>query len=444
MKSRQTTSILFLLMVSLAVHSQNRLSLQQAVATALESNYGLKIAVNQQEIAKSGYKASISGFLPDVTATATTVNTKSDIRQQLSTNGGQIIERKDALSSNVNANLGLTYTIFDGLKMFATRERTRLIYESSEIMLRQQVLNTVEEVTLAYSELVRLQQQLRAFEEIMKISEERIKIAEAKLNVGVAPKTELLQSKIDFNAQRSAYQKQKALVPAAQQQLKQAMGTPEMANVEVDEEMENGYIPDQNSFRNALLQGNQQVVLARNSMLINEQLVKEYRADLLPRLDFNANYNYTKATSQAGIILSNQNKGFNYGFSIVVPIFRGFAANQGLKMARLTALNANLEYENVVNQLSVEMIRAYSNYKANRQLLELEEENLLLAKENVSISLERFRQSQTSILELREAQQSLQEAQSRLISIRYETKAAELRLRNLSGDLVRRDPSSAQ
>lgn len=425
------------LFVGLSIFSsaQQKLSLQQAIAMALESNYGLKIATNNELIGKAGYQASIAGFLPKVTATATNVDTRSNIRQELST--GSVITRDNALSSNVNANLGLTYTIFDGLKMFATRERTRLMYESSEIAFRQEMLNTVESVTLAYSELVRLRQQLAALEEIMKISEDRIKIAEAKLNVGLAPKTELLQSKVDYNAQRSEYQRQKALLPAAQEQLKQAIGLPEMADVAVDEELINDYTPKQTSIRNALMQGNQQVLLARNAMLVNEQMVKEYRGDLLPRLDFNANYNYTKATSQAGLLLGNRNVGFNYGFTVVVPLFRGFAASKGLKIARLTALNANLEYENVVNQLAVETLRAYSTYNVNKEILQLEEENLLLAKENLSISLERFRQSQTSILELREAQQSLQQAQSRLILIRYETKAAELRLRNLTGDLVK-------
>ncbi len=415
--------------------AQKTLTLNEVIAMALESNYGLKIASNNQEIAKNVYKASSANFLPDITATGTTVNTKSDIRQELSS--GQVIDRNNALSSNINGNVGLTYTIFDGLKMFATRERTRLLYESSEIAFRQQVLNTVEQVTLAYGDLVRLKQQLSALEEVMKISEERIKIAQVKLDVGVAPKTELLQSKIDYNAQRSNYQTQKALVPAAQEQLKQAMGLPEMPDITVDEKIVIDYVPNQTRIRNAVEQGNQQVLLAKRNILIREQEIKELRADMLPKLDFNTAYVYSKANSQAGFILSNRNQGLNYGFTISVPIFRGFAASRGLQIAQLTAANATLEYDDMLNQLSVETVRAYNNYLSNKELLQLEEDNLLLAKENVSISLERFRQSQTSILELREAQQSLQEAQGRLINIRYNTKAAELRLRNLTGDLVR-------
>jgi outer membrane protein len=70
-------------------------------------------------------------------------------------------------------------------------------------------------------------------------------------------------------------------------------------------------------------------------------------------------------------------------------------------------------------------------------LLELEEENIQLAKENVAIALERFRQGVSTNLELREAQRSLEEAYNRLISARYNTKVAETELLRLKGELVR-------
>ncbi len=427
--------VALLLLASVGAEAQKKLTLQDAVAMALENNYGLKIAENNQQIAELAYKASTANFLPDVTATVTNTKTKSDVKQELNT--GAVINRNGANSSNINANIGAVWTVFDGLKMFATRERTKLLDESSTLALKQQMLNTVESVTLAYDELVRLKQQLTALEEVMKISEERIKIAQAKLDNGLAPKTDLLQSKIDYNAQLSNYKSQKALVPTAQEQLKQAIGKPELPDLTVDEVIVIEYIPNKQLIRSALESGNNQAKIAKNSMLVAEQQIREYRADMLPRLDLMANYNFTRANSQAGLILVNQNKGFNYGFNLSIPLFRGFAASKGLKIAELTAVQANLVYDDLVNQLFVETTKAYHNYMTDKELLNLEEENLKLAKENVFISLERFRQSQTSILELRQAQESLQDAQGRLITIRYNTKAAELRLRNLTGDLVK-------
>lgn len=422
-------------LLSLSALAQQKMSLNEAIAIALEKNLGLQIIENNEEMAQDAYQASAAGFLPKVDASASNINTKSNVKQVLS--DGRIIARDGARSSTTQAGIGATYTIFDGLKMFATREKSRLQYESAQIARKQEILNTVEQVTLAYSELVRLKQQLLAYEELMKISEERIKVAEKRLTVGVAPKTEVLQSKVDYNAQLNAYRQQKALVPAAQQNLKRLLGSPELNDIAVEENLAISYSPNMQLIKNGFEQSNYQATIARNTMLAKAQEVKELRASLLPRLDLVSAYNYSLTESQAGLLLTNQNNGFNYGFTLAIPLFRGFSANKGLQIARLSASNASLQYQDLVNTLNVEMLQAYSDFKVNQELLALEEDNLLLAKENVSISLERFRQSQTSILELREAQFSLGEAQTRLISVRYKTKAAELRLRNLSGDLVK-------
>jgi outer membrane protein TolC len=67
----------------------------------------------------------------------------------------------------------------------------------------------------------------------------------------------------------------------------------------------------------------------------------------------------------------------------------------------------------------------------------LEEENILLAKENVTIALERNRLGLTTILELRETQKSLEDAYNRLIQARYAAKQAETELLRLKGDLAK-------
>jgi outer membrane protein TolC len=70
-------------------------------------------------------------------------------------------------------------------------------------------------------------------------------------------------------------------------------------------------------------------------------------------------------------------------------------------------------------------------------MLELEETNILLAKENVNIQLELFRLGASTIIQLRDAQFSLSDAYDRLIAARYNTKLAETELMRLKGELIR-------
>ena len=83
------------------------------------------------------------------------------------------------------------------------------------------------------------------------------------------------------------------------------------------------------------------------------------------------------------------------------------------------------------------VVNAYHDYELQIQSLKLEEENILLARENVNIILELYRLGSSTYIQLREAQKSLLDAYDRLISARYNTKLAETELLRLKGEIVR-------
>jgi outer membrane protein TolC len=96
-----------------------------------------------------------------------------------------------------------------------------------------------------------------------------------------------------------------------------------------------------------------------------------------------------------------------------------------------------INYEKQRSLVDVGVSNAFKDYELQKQLLALEEDNITLARENVAIALERFKQGVSTYLELREAQISLQDAYNRLIAARYNTKLAETELLRLKGDLLR-------
>ena len=83
------------------------------------------------------------------------------------------------------------------------------------------------------------------------------------------------------------------------------------------------------------------------------------------------------------------------------------------------------------------MYNAYRNYQLQKDIVELEESNIALTKENLFIARERYRLAATTFLELREAERSIREAYDRLINARYNMKVAETELLRLKGSFVR-------
>ena len=81
-------------------------------------------------------------------------------------------------SNNISSQLALNWTLFDGLKMFVTRDRLEQLLEFGELEIRNQVVNTVATVITNYYNIVRQKQQLRAIEEQMSIDSERVRLAQ--------------------------------------------------------------------------------------------------------------------------------------------------------------------------------------------------------------------------------------------------------------------------
>ena len=67
--------------------------------------------------------------------------------------------------------------------------------------------------------------------------------------------------------------------------------------------------------------------------------------------------------------------------------------------------------------------------------MQLEEKNVIAAKANTTIALEKFNQGNITSIELREIQQSLLNAQNRLLVETLNAKLAEQQLLKLSGQL---------
>ncbi|MEI6886588.1 MAG: TolC family protein, partial [Bacteroidota bacterium] len=68
-------------------------------------------------------------------------------------------------------------------------------------------------------------------------------------------------------------------------------------------------------------------------------------------------------------------------------------------------------------------------------LLGIERENLVLAKDNLRISMERLRLGQTTALEVRQAQESYANSLARFYSFEFNMKVAETRLKQLVAGL---------
>jgi outer membrane protein TolC len=422
-----------------SIQAQEQITLEQVIALALEKNYDIQLAKNTSESAATDNKYSIGVLTPQVNATGSTVWNNNE-QEFIFANETQNREGT-AKSNSMSGSVQLVWTLFDGTKMFATRERLAELAAQGELNLKDQMVNSISSVINNYYSVVRQKQQLIAIRELMSINEERVKLAERKLQVGSGGKPELLQAKVDLNANRTLLIQAETLLIQLKDLLNGLVAlqlpTPYdvsdsiLINLDIKQEEISANIESKNF---ALQSSLRDLNVAQFSL-------RERKAERLPIINFNAAYNYSH-TNNTQLInpfssLETQFNGYNYGLSLSLPIFNGFNITRNIQQAKITTSRAQLLFDQLKQNTDINIRNAYVNYENAKKVLLLEEENILLAKENVVIALESFKQGVATFIELRTAQQSLADGYNRLINSRYLAKIAETELLRLSGGLLK-------
>jgi outer membrane protein len=420
--------------------AQETLTLEQAIDVALKNNFDIRLARNDADVAANDYAYANFAFAPRLNATVGRTWNHTSTKQEFA--NGNKRDTSGIKSNNFAGNVALSWTLFDGLKMFATRQRLENLRNLGETGVKNQVINTVSTVIAGYYNIVQQKQQLRNIAEQMSISEERVKLSDAKFSTGLGPKTDLLQSKVDLNAQKAAYLRQQTVIQQSKASLNQLMAvTAVSTDYDVQDSIPLNLSLNYGELQQETLKNNTTLSMARQNIEISRQILREVRADLFPVISFNSTYNYNRTNSNAATNsfspIFNRNGTFNYGLSATIPLFNGLNVHRQIKNARLDIAYQQLTLENEQSKIDLSVSNAFKDYEYYKAAVTLEEENIGLARENAMVALERFRQGVSTTLEVKEAQQSLQDAFNRLILARYNTKLAETELLRLQGQLLK-------
>ncbi|MCW3103474.1 MAG: Outer rane efflux protein [Bacteroidetes bacterium] len=425
--------ILFLL-ISIAGSSQT-LTYQAVVEAALKNNFDIQIAKNNATIAETQNTYGNAGFLPRLDLIASGNFANNATRQEFSS--GLSVDKSGVNSSNVSAGAYLNWTIFDGMKMFATKQRLEYLEESGQLSLKLQIENTIQDVTLAYFQVVKQEQLIKGILSAKAVSEERIKIAEKKQALGSGSNVELLQAKLDLNAQKANLITQRNLLNQYKGDLLILLKSDPYSTFTVDSVFAFTEIKSAEEIKANIEKTNTAMLLAQKNVSVANQYVKELRAQYLPKLDIGASYQFGRSQSTAGLALYNQNQGLNYGFTFTWNLFNGLNTSNQIKVAKLDLENNSLYVESTKYMLFSGANIAYTRWLGDKEMLALEEENIKLAEESMKITTERMRLGLGNYLEIKESQKTYEEAITRLVNARFNLKVSETELRKLTGELLK-------
>jgi outer membrane protein TolC len=426
-----TTSLLFL--VGFQFQDQEILKLEDAVKIALENNYDIKISENNLKIDQTNSTAGNAGMLPIISATL--VNNNSILKSTQTQASGEERTLNNARNLNLTYGVGLDWTVFDGLRMFARREQLKVLQKQGESELKLTIVTKISDVYATYFDLVQQQQQISALDTAIVISNQRLTTAQNRYSIGKAAKLEVLNAQVDLNTDVSSRLKQLELYQNSKIRLNEilARNTTTEFKVEnvisIDESLNLSDLKTLAEKQNPQLQTQ---ILEKNSV---ELELKQVKAGRYPTVKINSGYNFTRAESSLGFVTQSSGRGLVYGINASLPLFNGFNQNRNEKVAKLQVDNATMVLKQQKIALESQLGVSFQSYQTNLELTKVEENNIIIAKQNLDITLAKFKIGTITPIEYRTAQLNYIQSLVRFSNAQYQTKLFEISLKELSGSL---------
>jgi len=413
--------------------AQEKLGLEEAVAVALKNNYDIKLVNNDIQIAKNNVNPGNAGMLPQLDASFTDGGSKQNITRTQSNGNQQTLDGVRNTSMSYGAALG--WTIFDGLQMFTNYERLKELQKLGEVNAKATILTTVSNVISAYYTVLKEQQLVTARDSVLDISQLRLRIANNKLTIGRGSKLDVLAAKVDYNTDTSAYLQEINLLKTAKTALNQVMARDLNLDFKVDNRIDIDAALDYTTLSGQMAQLNPDLQNAFINKKIAELNLKQIKGQRYPVIAVNSGYEFQKSASPTGFNTQTRSNGFTYGVTASLNIFNGFLQRQNERNAKIGINSSELTFEKTKQDINAQLLSTYQSYNTNLDLLKIEKNNVDIARQNLDITLEKYRLGSISPLELREAQKNSIDAITRYLEAQYQAKLTEISLKEISGTL---------
>lgn len=420
--------------LSFSAKAQEVLRLEDAIAIALNNNYAIKLVANDKAIAENNVSYGNAGLLPTITADASAAMSIQNTRQTLLS--GEIREMNNARNRNSSYGANLRWTIFDGFQMFARYEQLQQLEARSEAQLKAAVLQTVSGVFSTYYELIQQKQLIKATETALELSQFRYQTAESRYKIGRASKLEVLSASVDLNTDTTNLLRQRDNYRNAQVRLNELMARDPHFEFDVAQDLSVNEILDFEELLGSAMQLNPSLKVALLDQRYAQLEEKRISGQRYPQVSLTSAYTRSNSRNAIGFSTESQNVGLNFGISASMNIFNGFIQRKNERNAKIEVESAALKVEEITKQIEASLVMAFRTYTTNLELVRLERKNLDIAQQNLDITLEKFKLGSIAPLEFREAQRNFVEASTRYSTALYQSKMAEIDLKQIAGTLV--------
>ena len=412
------------------------LTLRECLETGLEQNYDIRIVRNEERISDNDASAANAGMLPTVDLEAGYAGTFDNSRRTTLREGGAESEH-GVYDQSADVGVAVNWTLFDGFRIRTEYKKLRELQQRGALNTRLTIEDFVATFTAEYYNFVQQTLRLANFRYAMDLSRERMRIAEEWYRVGSSARLEILQARVDFNADSSQYMSQIELVTASRIRINELLANPDLGR---EFSVQDTLIVINDRLRWDDLVGktcetNAELLIADRDNAISELDLKSIRSRNYPYVRLSTGYGYNYNRYGSGTNLARGTLGLNAGVQVGFTLFDGNRRREQ-RNARITVENTQLTRQRLEQSILADLSNFWQASRNNLEVIQLEKENLIAARVNYRIAMLRYQKGDLSGIEVREAQKSLLDAEERILTAQYNTKLCEISLQQISGNIL--------
>jgi outer membrane protein len=297
------------------------------------------------------------------------------------------------------------------------------------------VQNVLADVSLKYYAVVQQQRYIRTLQASVEVSRQKLRLIEARQAVGLANNADRFQAQLDLNAQLETQGQQALAAQQATADLLRALTLDVSTTVALEDS-----IPVSRDLRWADIQAslvrNPALLAADRQVRVNELLERVARANRYPSLGINAGTNFARSQNAVGTTLFNQSYGPYAGLGLSVPLYSGGVNKRLFDVARVNTKTAELQRTALQQNYQLNARKAWEAYEQTLALVDTAESSYTTARNLLKLVQMRLDAGLSTLVDVRIAQQSYEDAGYRLVNYRYNAKSAEITLRQLAALLA--------
>jgi len=411
------------------------LTIDEAIATAMEKNFDIRMANNNVMVAENNKTIQNSGYLPTVTGSA---------NANYANNNAFVVDQQDQefsidgiQTSAYGASVGVNYNIYTGGSRKNQFEKLKAAYELSDVQRQLQINNSLLNVYTTYYSIARSTVQLSILEEAFEISKQRYIRTKYQFDFGQKTNLDVLNAQVDVNNDSLNLINASVQLENAKRQLNFLMGVTDGKDFEVTETVEVNSVLNYELIRKNMEESNYQFQQIALTSVLSEYDLKISQAGWVPTVSTNVSYGLNNSQNGPASLFAIQNiNGLNASLNLNWSIFDGGATNIRVQNAKINLDNQQLTKEQILLNLNTELGNTWAEYSNQLMILNSEKVNVDISEQNFLKTKERYNLGQVSSIDFRQAQLNLINSKVNLTNAQFGAKIAEMKLRKLEGSLI--------